>query len=74
MEHPLKVYRHSRGLSLQRLAERVNTTKSTLSRVEAGLLQPSFGLLRRIVEATEGDVTADALVAFTRPTASTEAA
>ncbi len=47
-EHPLKTYRRENGLSQDALAANVLTTKATISRIENGLLWPTFGLLRRL--------------------------
>lgn len=69
MTHPIKAYRAQRGLSLQQLAERARTTRSTVSRIEAGLLKPSFDLLDRITAATGGEVSADAIIAASREAA-----
>lgn len=69
-EHPLRGYRRAHNLTLEALAARAETTAATLSRVEKGLLRPSFGLLRRLVEATDNDVSADEiLVAVPKPEA-----
>jgi transcriptional regulator with XRE-family HTH domain len=66
MMHPIKAYRRKHGLSLQVLAERVRTTRSTLSRVEAGLIKPSFDLLDRLTGATGGEISADAIIEASR--------
>jgi len=66
MTHPIKAYRHQYGLSLQSLAERARTTRSTLSRIEAGLIKPSFDLLDRLTAATGGEVSADAIIEASR--------
>jgi transcriptional regulator with XRE-family HTH domain len=66
MTHPIKAYRRKHGLSLQTLAEKAQTTRSTLSRVEAGLIKPSFDLLDRLTGATGGEVSADAIIAAAR--------
>ena len=63
MEHPLRTYRARRGLTLEQLAIRASTTRATVSRIEAGLQKPSFELLRRLVEATDNEVSADAILA-----------
>ncbi len=65
MDHPLKAYRRENGLSLEALAVKALTTRSTLSRVEARLLRPTHDLLRRISDATEGNVSIEALVEAT---------
>lgn len=61
-DHPLRIYRRQRGLTLDAFAAAAETTGATLSRVEKGLLKPGFGLLGRLVAATAGVVTADAIL------------
>ena len=56
MEHALHHYRLKNSLSLQAFAERARTSKATLSRIENWKSSPSGALLRRIVEATNGEV------------------
>jgi DNA-binding XRE family transcriptional regulator len=68
-DHPLRAWRIQHGLSQDRLAVRVDTSKATISRVEAGLLDPTFALLRRIIAATGGAVTAEAIIAWKPPPA-----
>ena len=43
-------------------AQRAGTTKGHLSRIEAGILEPQLDLLRRLIEATDREVTAEAIV------------
>jgi transcriptional regulator with XRE-family HTH domain len=53
----LRQWRKARGLTLQALAERVETTHATLSRIERGLQPYSQELLERLAdELAEGDV------------------
>jgi len=47
----LKVWRIHRGLTQERLAERVGTTKATISRLEKGRMGYSQPMLERIAEA-----------------------
>lgn len=61
-EHPLKTYRDERGLTMAAFARIAGTSESTISRVESGQLQPTFPLLRRLVDATDGSVSADQLL------------
>lgn len=42
------------GLSQAQLAERMNTTQSTIARLEGGKSLPSIRTLNRIAEATNG--------------------
>jgi transcriptional regulator with XRE-family HTH domain len=62
-DHPLKLWREKRGLTLDELAERVGSSKATLSRIESGKQTPSLGLIGRLKEATNGEVTADDFLA-----------
>lgn len=66
-EHPLRHYRRLHGFSLEVFAKRVGTSKATLCRIETGTNGPSHALLQRLIEATEGAVTADMIVAFRAP-------
>ena len=59
MTHPLRTYRHKTGLSLDALASRVNTTKTSLSRIERGVQTPSLALVLRLVRESGGLLRAD---------------
>ena len=59
VEHALTRYRKSRSLSLGAFATLVGASTATISRLEGGLQDPSFDLVRRIVAETGGLVTAD---------------
>lgn len=61
-EHPLRTYRRQKLLSLHELAQAAGTTKANLSRIETGVQKPSFDLLKRLIDATGGDVTADEML------------
>jgi transcriptional regulator with XRE-family HTH domain len=50
--HPVKRYRELHGLTLRQLADLVNTTDATVSRIENGLQNPSLALLQRFVDRT----------------------
>lgn len=63
MDHPLRQFRERRGLSQGDLAERASTTKATISRIETGECGLSVDMLKRLVAATGGEVTADDLIA-----------
>lgn len=62
MEHPLRTYRAEHALSIDALADMVGVSKSTISRVETGEQAPSVALIRRLVFATGGAVTAEVFV------------
>jgi transcriptional regulator with XRE-family HTH domain len=65
--HPLTRYRNKHSLTLAAFAAVVPTTKSTISRIESGYRQPGFALLRAIVAATRGELTADDIINFEPP-------
>lgn len=56
LDHPLRVFRKANNLSLEALAQRAGTTKSWLSRIEAGEI-PSTALIARLVSVSEGALT-----------------
>jgi len=55
----LREYRISLGLSQADLAASVGVQKATISRIEKGKRTPSMGLVARIVEASDGALSAD---------------
>jgi len=63
-QHPIVRYRRRHSLSLLDFAALVNTTKTTISRIENGRRDPGIGLLRQIMAATRGEVSADAILNF----------
>jgi len=54
--HPLKAFRKAKNLSLEELANEVGTTKSWLSRIEAGET-PGATLITRLVNFSAGALT-----------------
>jgi len=60
--HPVKLWREANGVTLDAMAANCGVSKPTLSKLENGRLEPSFPLLRRILIATAGGVTADRVV------------
>ena len=58
-KHPLLSYREMNGITLDEMAQRVNVSKATLSRVENWKQDPSLELIGRLKAATEGAVSAD---------------
>lgn len=54
----LKTYRERKGLSLAQLGAIVGTTAATLSRIENGKRQASVGLIKRLIAASGGELTA----------------
>lgn len=57
-EHPLRSYRRKNGLQLDDLAEKTGVSRSTLSRIETRRAAPSLDLVRRLIAATNGAVSA----------------
>jgi transcriptional regulator with XRE-family HTH domain len=72
--HPLRTYRERHGISLAKLAEIVGTTRQSLFRIEGGTQRPALDMMARIAAATNGEVTANDLVAAGQNSASPEAA
>jgi transcriptional regulator with XRE-family HTH domain len=72
-EHPLRAYRRKHGLSQDAIAQTASTTKATISRIEAGSLDPTFDLMRRLLAATKGEISADELIAWSPPPGQTRA-
>lgn len=52
MEHRLTAYRREHGLTLECLAQKADTSKATLSRIENGGSDPSVALIRRLMKVT----------------------
>ncbi len=69
MEHPLRKYRRENDLSLEVLAERVGTTRATISRIETLVREPSAEMMRKISTATNGAVTPNDLLGASQPEA-----
>jgi transcriptional regulator with XRE-family HTH domain len=57
--HPLTLYRQRHKLTLAAFAALAGTTQATISRIEGGTRLPRQAMLRRLVEATGREVTAD---------------
>jgi len=58
-EHPMRRYRREKAMPLDQLAEATGVDKSTLSRIERGKQNPSIDLLRRLIAATGGALSAE---------------
>jgi predicted transcriptional regulator len=67
MEHALKHYRTSVGIRISQLARAACTSRQSIHRIEKGEQTPSLDLVRRLVDATEGNVTAADFVAASVP-------
>lgn len=68
----LKDWRKQNGLSMERAAEILDLSQSTISRIEAGKQWPDKATVLKIVELTDGLVTANDFV-NPAPTAETAA-
>ena len=55
--HPLKAYRKARGLTMEEFARKVGVQRAAVSKWERGSI-PRPEIMRRIVEVTGGEVTA----------------
>ncbi len=55
----LREYRKAKGLSQAQLAERAGCTKPTISKLERGKSTASGALIKRLVKAAGGELTAD---------------
>lgn len=62
--HPLTRYRQRHSLTQINFAKLASTTAATLSRIETGKRQPAVTLLRQLVTATQGEVSADEIINF----------
>lgn len=65
--HPIAAYRQRHDLTLEELGERCQPPilKFALSRIENGLRKPTFDQLNALVEACQGEVTADQIIRAT---------
>ncbi len=52
-EHPLRLYRKSRGLSLQAMGAIVGVSKVTIFHIETGVHLPRLALVQRFVDRTD---------------------
>ena len=73
-DHPLTAYRSANGLTQEAFGKLARTSAATVSRVEARTLEPKYELLTRLVEATKGEVTANAIIAAALEPPTTSAA
>jgi transcriptional regulator with XRE-family HTH domain len=65
--HPVTLYRQRHQVTLKELGARLDPpmSKSTLSRIEAGLRKPSFDQIAGLVRACGYEFTADQLIHYT---------
>jgi transcriptional regulator with XRE-family HTH domain len=73
MLHPIRRLRHERKLTLDDAARELGISKGNLSRIETGIHGASDALKRRIVEWSDGRITASDLLDY-RPNAAASAA
>ena len=64
--HPLRAYRKRAKISVAKLAEIVGTSRQSLFRIEGGSQNPTLEMMAKITVATNGEVTANDLVAAGR--------
>lgn len=64
-EHPLKLWREYRGLTLAQLGKACGVSAAALSQIETGKREPSVGLLKKLAETLRVDM--DDLVPSTAP-------
>lgn len=62
MEHPLRRYRRTAGMTQRELAQRLDVSLPTLCRLEKNQQWPSRSLMERIVSVTGGLVRPDAFL------------
>lgn len=63
MDSPLRRWRRDkRNWTLDRLADELGISKSTLSRIETGRQDPDLSFIRQIIALSEGALTADDFV------------
>lgn len=55
----LRAFRTNHGLSQADFAKSVGVKKATISRIEKGHRVPSMGLVSRMVEISQGELSAD---------------
>ena len=55
-EHPLKVWREYRGLTLAQLGNACGVSAAVLSQIETGKREPSVSLLKKLAEALRVDM------------------
>lgn len=78
MEHQLRIFRQQQGrMSLDALATSTGISKASLSRIETGLQQPDFEVIKKLIAfSTECGMplTADDFVNFPKSTAQSDEA
>lgn len=59
MTHPLEQYRSEAKLTRDALAKRAGTSRQTIHRIEVGGQTPSLNMIRKLVKASGGELSAD---------------
>jgi DNA-binding XRE family transcriptional regulator len=59
-EHPLKTYRRYHQLTQGKVAAAIGVNKGTISRIETRQLRPTLAVVERLVEFSDGALSADA--------------
>jgi transcriptional regulator with XRE-family HTH domain len=67
--HPLDRFRSEKGLTLSQLGELLGVEKGNLSRIIRGSVWPRREFFEKVVELTNGEVTANDFVAPPAPSA-----
>lgn len=57
-EHPMRIYRRKNGLALDAIARAAKVSRGTVSRIETGKQNPSVELMRRLIRASAGELSA----------------
>jgi len=70
----LRAFRISKGLSQQDLAASVGVQKAAISRIEKGQRVPSMGLVARLVDMSDGELSADDFLPLAPSSPETETA
>lgn len=70
--HPLRLYRDANSISAATLGERLRLSRQSIHRLENGEQAPSAETLRRVLEATEGVVSPNDMIAAMPPLTETE--
>ncbi len=65
--HPLRAYRFENQITLEEFANTVETSPSTLSRIEQRQLRPSMALAERIAHATKGKILPNDFIDMPQP-------
>jgi transcriptional regulator with XRE-family HTH domain len=61
-DHPLRLWRQSKQVTLAQLADTLDVSTSHLSEIERGRNKPSLKLAMRLSQATDGEVSVEEFV------------